>query len=86
MLAGSELVQIDEDDLLKELEALKSKPADLIKDITNMSVKDENIIEIDGEKIELPSVPKDNVKILEAKNETEQEEEYHEKELIAVAE
>ena len=83
MLAGSELVQIDEDDLLKELEALKSKPAYIIKDITNMSVKGENVIEIDGEEIELPSLPKDNVKILEAEHEREQEEEYHEKELIA---
>lgn len=80
MLAGSELVQIDEDDLLKELDALKSNP---VKEMTNLSVENENIIEIEGEDIELPSVPKDAaVKILEPLHEREQEEDL-EKKLIA---
>lgn len=82
MLAGSELVQIDEDDLLKELEALESKPADLINDMTNSSVKDENAIKIDEEDIELPSVPKGAVKILKPEHVREQEED-REKTLMA---
>lgn len=80
MLAGSELVQIDEDELLEELSAL------IAENITvDEVVKDEGVIEIDGEKIELPSVPKDIIEHLhesDHEHETERQNE-REKELIA---
>lgn len=70
LLAGSELVHIDEDELLEELSALTT---------AEVTVEDEGVVvEIDGEKIELPSVPKD--KAHEPRDEPEKE---REKELIA---
>jgi hypothetical protein len=81
LLAGSELVQIDEDELLEELEALTSKSI-------NLNAKDESVFEIDGENIELPSVPKDSVKIRqepERLKEEHQKEKEKEKEKILLA-
>lgn len=71
MLAGSELVHIDEEELLEELEALKQP--ETIKEV-------DGVIEVDGEKIELPSVPKEPVII---KGEAKAEEVENERVLIA---
>ena len=80
MLAGSEFVRIDDEDLLKDLEALT-----LPKPIT---VEDEDTIKLDGERIDLPSVPKEKVHLqheFEHKKEKEHEPE-KEKEKVLVAE
>lgn len=68
-MAGNTLVQIDEDELLEELEALKGP---------SITVVEDGIIEVEGEKMALPSVPEG--KLLE---EDENEPEKAEKELIA---
>ena len=59
MIAGNQMVHIDEDELLEELEALKQQqPED-----AESSVVADGVIEVDGEIIQLPSVPKTEIKI-----------------------
>lgn len=55
------MVHIDEDELLEELEAIKQQqqqPEDV-----ESSVVADGVIEVDGEIIQLPSVPKTEIKI-----------------------
>lgn len=61
MIAGNQMVHIDEDELLEELEAIKQQqqqPEDV-----ESSVVADGVIEVDGEIIQLPSVPKTEIKI-----------------------
>ena len=53
MIAGNQMVHIDEDELLEELETLKE----------SRSVVGDGIIRVDGEIIKLPSVPDTEIKI-----------------------
>ena len=50
MIAGNQMVHIDEDELLEELEALKEQEQEKI-------VLADGVIRVDGEIIKLPSVP-----------------------------
>jgi hypothetical protein len=63
-LAGNSLIQIDEDELLEELEALKQPTVTVIED---------GVIQVEGERIKLPAVP-EGIKSAQVEVEEEEEE------------
>ena len=54
MIAGNQMVHIDEDELLEELEMLKEQDRTVLAD---------GVIKLDNEIIKLPSVPETEIKI-----------------------
>ena len=60
MIAGNQMIHINEDELLEELEALKQQqqPED-----AEFSLVADGVIKVDGEIIQLPSAPKTEIKI-----------------------
>ncbi len=63
-MAGNSLIQIDEDELLEELEALKQPTVTVIED---------GVIQVEGERIKLPAVP-EGIKSAQVEVEEEEEE------------
>lgn len=82
MLSQNPLVHIDEDELLEELEALTSEKA-VEPEKTAVHVISDGVIKVDGEIIELPSVPQSTTASSDILEDEDKGESSKEKELIA---